>query len=157
MGKDKIYLLIVYVIGGWYIFLLDCDVDDYVYCMFEFFGLGYECDFKVGYCDEVMWVGDWYSLVLLWEDDKNKKIVVIYLLINGNGYGGYGEIVMGIKGMLVFEKEKEIMFYKKVFILIKVGIKKDLVGVFILDIIVSGDVGFVKVVEIGLVSCGYKE
>mgnify|MGYP000346718438 CR=1 FL=1 len=32
--------------------------------------------------------------------------------INGNGFGGYGEIVMGTKGTLVLERELEIMLYK---------------------------------------------
>jgi predicted dehydrogenase len=38
---------------------------------------------------------------------------VTYSSINGNGYGGYGEVVMGTKGTLVLEKEQEVMLYAK--------------------------------------------
>ncbi len=43
--------------------------------------------------------------------DPNKKIVVTYSSINGNGFGGYGEVVMGTKGTMILEKELEIMLY----------------------------------------------
>ncbi|MGA1476241.1 MAG: hypothetical protein ACO4AI_14010, partial [Prochlorothrix sp.] len=32
-----------------------------------------------------------------YEEDPNKKIVVTYSSINGNGFGGYGEVVMGME------------------------------------------------------------
>jgi hypothetical protein len=44
--------------------------------------------------------------------DPNKKIVVTYSSINGNGFGEYGEVVMGTKGTLVLEREQEVMLYK---------------------------------------------
>ena len=44
--------------------------------------------------------------------DPNKKIVVTYSSINGNGFGGYGEVVMGTKGTLILEREKDVMLYK---------------------------------------------
>jgi hypothetical protein len=47
-----------------------------------------------------------------YEQDKNKKIVVTYSSINGNGFGDYGEVVMGTKGTLVLEREQEVMLYK---------------------------------------------
>jgi predicted dehydrogenase len=62
--------------------------------MFEFPGNGY---FKPG-THEVA--------------DDNKKIVVTYSSINGNGYGGYGEIVFGTKGTLILEQEKDAMLFK---------------------------------------------
>ncbi len=37
--------------------------------------------------------------------DPNKKIVVTYSSINGNGFGGYGEMVMGTKGTLISRKK----------------------------------------------------
>ena len=47
-----------------------------------------------------------------YEQDPNKRVVVTYSSINGNGYGGYGEVVMGTKGTLVLEREKDVMLYK---------------------------------------------
>jgi predicted dehydrogenase len=44
--------------------------------------------------------------------DPNKKIVVTYSSINGNGFGDYGEVVMGTKGTLILEKEQDVMLYK---------------------------------------------
>src|SRR4030095_406527 len=44
--------------------------------------------------------------------DKQKKIIVTYSSINGNGYGGYGEVVMGTRGTLILEREKERRIYK---------------------------------------------
>ena len=41
-----------------------------------------------------------YQQVRCADRDPNKKIVVTYSSINGNGFGGYGEIVMGTKGTL---------------------------------------------------------
>jgi predicted dehydrogenase len=37
-----------------------------------------------------------------------KKIGVQYASINGNGFGGYGEIVYGSKGTLTLESEKDL-------------------------------------------------
>ncbi|MCG8583901.1 MAG: Gfo/Idh/MocA family oxidoreductase, partial [Pirellulales bacterium] len=70
------------------VFPLDRDVDDHVYAMFEFPGEGYfEEDGKT-------------------IADPNKKVVVSYSSINGNGFGGYGEVVMGTKGTLSVLGEK---------------------------------------------------
>ena len=35
-----------------------------------------------------------------------------YASINGNGYGGYGEIVYGTKGTLILSKEQEVKLYR---------------------------------------------
>ena len=97
--------------------------------MFEFPGSGYDNSFDVGYYDARKDVGSFESNVKKYfnpdkgwksnskgipsyEDDKNKRVVVTYSSINGNGFGGYGEIVMGTKGTLVLDKEKEVMLYK---------------------------------------------
>jgi predicted dehydrogenase len=86
--------LSVVAVGGRSIFPADRDCDDHVYCSFEFPGLGY------------------------WEDeathtvaDPNKKIVVTYSSINGNGFGGWGEIVFGTKGTLILEQEQDAMLF----------------------------------------------
>ncbi|REJ66696.1 MAG: gfo/Idh/MocA family oxidoreductase [Planctomycetota bacterium] len=81
-GKHGVHPLTVYGVGGRHIFPHDRDADDHVYCGFEFPGPGYE-------------------------NDKNKKIVVTYSSINGNGFGGYGETVMGTKGTLIVDRERD--------------------------------------------------
>jgi predicted dehydrogenase len=76
------------------IFPADRDCDDHVHCMFEFPGKGY---YKEG-THEVA--------------DENKKTIVSYSSINGNGFGGYGEIVFGTKGTLILDGEKDAMLFK---------------------------------------------
>lgn len=83
----KVRPLSVTAVGGRQIFPADREIDDHVYCMFEYPAPGYE-------------------------EDKNKKIVVTYSSINGNGFGDYGEVVMGTKGTLVLEREQDVMLYK---------------------------------------------
>jgi predicted dehydrogenase len=85
-GK-KALPLTVNAVGGRYIFPLDRDCEDHVYCIYEFPGPEYE-------------------------KDPNKKIGVTYSSINGNGFGGYGETVLGTKGTLILEKESDVMLYK---------------------------------------------
>ncbi len=86
LGK-KVKPLTVTAVGNRSIFPADREIDDHVYCMYEYPAPGYE-------------------------EDKNKKIVVTYSSINGNGFGGYGEVVLGTKGTLVLEQEQDVMLYK---------------------------------------------
>ena len=83
----KVKPLTVTAVGNRSIFPADREIDDHVYCMYEYPAPGYE-------------------------EDKNKKIVVTYSSINGNGFGGYGEVVLGTKGTLVLEQEQDVMLYK---------------------------------------------
>jgi predicted dehydrogenase len=93
-GKGKkVKPLTVTAVGNRSIFPADREVDDHVYCMYEYPAPGYFDD-----KGEVA--------------DPNKKIVVTYSSINGNGFGGYGEVVMGTKGTLILEQEQEVMLYK---------------------------------------------
>ncbi|MFM9196947.1 MAG: Gfo/Idh/MocA family oxidoreductase [Planctomycetia bacterium] len=85
-GK-KVKPLTVTAVGNRSIFPADREIDDHVFCMYEYPAPGYE-------------------------QDKNKKIVVTYSSINGNGFGEYGEVVLGTKGTLVLEREQEVMLYK---------------------------------------------
>ena len=92
-----------------------------------------------------------------YEKDDNKKIVVTYSSINGNGFGGYGEVVMGTKGTLVLEKEKEMMLFKGSDTTTKVGVKKDAGGP-TLDTQASGEAAPVaQAAQTGPVSRGYTE
>lgn len=43
---------------------------------------------------------------------RRKTIGLQYSAINGNGFGGYGEIVFGTKGTLVVERETEAMLFR---------------------------------------------
>ncbi|MCE9604971.1 MAG: Gfo/Idh/MocA family oxidoreductase [Planctomycetia bacterium] len=76
----------VSAVGVRSLFANDREVDDHVHCNFEFPGLDYDPN-----------------------DDakKQKKTVVSYSSINGNPWGGYGEVVMGTKGTIILELEQD--------------------------------------------------
>jgi predicted dehydrogenase len=78
----------VTAVGGRYTFPMDRECEDHVYCMYEFPGPEYK-------------------------KDPNKKIVLTYSSINGNGFGDWGEVVMGTKGTLVLDRELDAMLFKK--------------------------------------------
>ncbi|MBW3598434.1 MAG: Gfo/Idh/MocA family oxidoreductase, partial [Planctomycetes bacterium] len=113
-GK-KSHPLSVYATGGRHLFPLDRDAADHVYCVFEFPAPGYEEGFDVGYHDEVHNYppGGPAGGVPAYEQDPNKRIVVTYSTINGNGYGGYGEAVLGTKGTIVLEREQDVLLFAK--------------------------------------------
>jgi predicted dehydrogenase len=156
-GK-KVHPLTVHATGGRHLFGHDRDVDDHVYCMFEFPGPGNEKRFDVGYRDPIMGIGnDSENGVDSYAENPNKKIVVSYSSINGNGFGGYGEIVMGTKGTLVLEKEKDLLMYQGSNTTTRVGVKDSDSGP-TMDTQASGEAGPVaKAAETGPVSRGYTE
>lgn len=90
-GGKKQLPLCVMAAGNRPIFPPDRDIEDHVYCLIEFPAPGYDPN-----------------------DDhaRRKKITVAYASINGNGFGGYGETVLGTQGTLVLETEKEAMLWK---------------------------------------------
>ena len=91
-GPDKhVHPLSVSASGTRPIFPQDRDIEDHVFCIFEFPHPQY--DPKDEQC-------------------KKKKIGVQYSSINGNGFGGYGETVYGTEGTLILEREQEGMLYK---------------------------------------------
>ncbi|HJQ79739.1 MAG TPA: Gfo/Idh/MocA family oxidoreductase, partial [Lacipirellulaceae bacterium] len=94
-GGRKAKPISVTGVGGRHVFPADRECDDHVYCIFEFPGKGY-------YKDD-----EGYEIA-----DPNKKVAVTYSSINGNGYGGYGEIVFGTKGTLILEQEQDAMLFK---------------------------------------------
>ena len=106
-GGQKVRPLSVSGVGGRHIFPADRDVDDHVYTMYEFPGRGYYKDDNPK--QDI--------------DDPNKKIVVSYSSINGNDFGGYGEVVLGTKGTLILEREKDVMLYKKSETMTKISVK----------------------------------
>ncbi len=111
---EKALPLTVSAVGVRSLFPLDRDCEDHVYCVYEFPGPEYE-------------------------SNPNKKIGVTYSSINGNGFGGYGENVMGTKGTLILEREQEVMlFSNSAPAATSVGVSKDKKGGPTLDTTQSG-------------------
>ena len=155
-GKH-VHPLTVHAVGGRHTFPLDRDSFDHVYCTFEFPGPGYDPKFPVGYYDPASVYPDPKIGVPSFDQDENKKIVVTYSSINGNGFGGYGEVVMGTRGTLVLERELETMLYKDSSVSTRVGVRQDGGGP-TLDTQASGDGGpLAKAAEGKPVSRGYRE
>jgi predicted dehydrogenase len=156
-GK-KAHPLSVHAVGGLHTFPVDRHAEDHVYCMYEFPGPGYDGDFKPGYYDPAMNYPDPKKGIPSYDQDPNKRIVVTYSSIMGNGFGGYGEIVMGSKGTLVLEREQDVLLYKDSSTTTKVGVKDDKGGP-TLDTQASGKgPALAKAVENqGPVSRGYTE
>jgi predicted dehydrogenase len=132
LGGDgkKAHPLTVHAVGGRHVFPLDRHAEDHVYCTYEFPAPGYDpqaIDTQkfVGYYDRAMNYPDKDAGIPGHDKDANKKIVVTYSSINGNGFGGYGEVVMGTKGTLVLDKEQEVMLYKDSDTTTRVGVKDD--------------------------------
>jgi predicted dehydrogenase len=73
------------------LFPADRDVEDHVFCVFEYPARDYDPNDS---------------------EKKMKKIGVQYASINGNGFGGYGETVFGTLGTLLIETEKEALLFK---------------------------------------------
>lgn len=93
---EKVLPLSVTGNGSRSLFPADRDVDDHVYTIFEFPSAGY---YEDGFKGKVA--------------DPNKKTIVTYSSINGNGFGGYGEVVLGTEGTLVLDREQEAMLFRK--------------------------------------------
>lgn len=123
-GK-KAHPLSVHAVGGRHTFPYDRHAEDHVYCIFEFPGPGYDKGFDPGYYDPEMNYPDPNKGIPAYEQDPNKRIVVTYSSIMGNGWGGYGEIVMGSKGTLILEREQELLLFRDSDTSTKVGVKED--------------------------------
>lgn len=124
-GK-KAHPLSVHAVGGRHTFPLDREAEDHVYCMYEFPGPGYEPGYDPGYYDPAMnYPGK--DGIPAYDAIKHpeKKVVVTYSSINGNGWGGYGETVMGTKGTLLLEREQEVLLFKNSDTSTKIGVKDD--------------------------------
>jgi predicted dehydrogenase len=89
----KVHPLAVTGVGGNYFYRDERDIEDHVFCTFEFPGKNY-------------W-GDGGRVV----NDPNDKVIVTYSSISTNMFEPYGECVMGNRGTLVVEEEKTAMLY----------------------------------------------
>jgi predicted dehydrogenase len=154
--KKKVHPLSVHAVGGRHIMPVDREVGDHVYCAFEFPGPEYPESFDVGYKDKAQNYPD--GGVAGYEQDPNKKVVVTYSSINGNGFGGWGEVVMGTKGTLILDKETDVLLYRNSDTSSKAGVKKS-GGGYALDTSASGDVAapVAQAADSGPVSRGYRE
>ncbi len=152
-----VHPMTVHGIGGRHLFPGDRDAADHVYCSFEFPGQGYDYDFKAGYQDKVLEYPNERTGIPSYEESDNKKIVVSYSSINGNGYGGYGEHVYGTKGTLVLDREKYVMLYPLKDKTTRIGVKGNDQSA-VLDTSASGDPAPAQAAESSApVSRGYKE
>ncbi|MCL2349210.1 MAG: hypothetical protein FWC50_13255, partial [Planctomycetaceae bacterium] len=84
--EGKVHPLSVLVSANRNIFGADREVADHVTAMVEFPSWDYDPKSEVG---------------------RKRKICVQYSTINGNGFGGYGEIVYGTEGTLILATESE--------------------------------------------------
>jgi predicted dehydrogenase len=90
LGKER--PLFVSGVGGKYYYQDDREVEDHVYCTFEFPGKKYDAK----------------------KDARENDIVVVtYSSINTNGFEGYGECIQGTDGTLIVDSEKEVLLYKE--------------------------------------------
>jgi predicted dehydrogenase len=116
----------------------DRECDDHVHCMYEYPMPDYDAK------DPEL---------------SQKKIVVSYSSINGNGFGGYGECVMGTKGTLILENEAEVMLFKDASTSTSVGVVKGKSGPTLDTTASAGPSAAVasKAIDVGPVSRGYTE
>ncbi len=155
-GK-KAHPLTVHAVGGRHLFPITRQAEDHVYCMFEFPGPEYDPDFPVGYRDKINNIPDPKKGIPGYNEDPNKKIVVTYSSINGNGFGGYGETVMGTRGTMVLSREQEVMLWAGSDTSSSVSVKEGKSGP-TMDTQASGAAGPVsKAAASGPVSRGYTE
>jgi len=156
-GK-KTHPLSVHAVGGRHIMPVDRECEDHVYCMFEFPGPDYSPTFDVGYYDRVEDYPKKGEGVPGFDKDPNKRVVVTYSSINGNGFGGWGEVVLGTKGTLILDSETDVYLYKDSDASSKVGVTKK-AGGYALDTSASGDYAapVSQAADSGPVSRGYRE
>jgi len=156
--KKKTHPLAVHAVGGRHIMPMDRECEDHVYCMFEFPGPEYSPTFDVGYYDRVENYPPTGKGVAGYDQNPNKKVVVTYSSINGNGFGGWGEVVMGTKGTLILDSETDVYLYKDSDTSSKVGVSKK-PGGYALDTSASGDYAapISQAADSGPVSRGYRE
>jgi len=138
-GGRKVKPLSVTGVGGRHIFPADRDCDDHVYCMFEFPAKGY-------YEDD----GETIK-------DANKKVVVTYSSINGNGFGGYGEVVLGTKGTLILEQEVDAMLFKGSATTTRIEVKQTKDGPVMDTYETGGGAAVAQAATAGHSSRGYRE
>jgi predicted dehydrogenase len=95
-ADHKVHPLAVTAVGGKYFYNDDTEVEDHVFCSYEFPGKGYKPTtryFKNG------------------KAQYDDVVVVTYSSINTNAFEPYGECVMGSKGTMIIESERDVMLF----------------------------------------------
>ena len=90
-GGEKQYPLSVVAAANRPLFPLDREVEDHVYCLFDYPAPGYDAADPIA---------------------RQRKIGVMYASVNGNGFGGYGETVLGTQGTLLLERELDPLLFQ---------------------------------------------
>lgn len=88
---EKVHPLTVHVSANRNIFQLDREANDHITTLVEFPAPDYDAKTVAG---------------------RKRKICVQYSTINGNGFGGYGEIVYGTDGTLVLQTESDSQLFR---------------------------------------------
>jgi len=109
---EKVHPLSVSASAARSLFQWDREIEDHIHCLIEFPAPGFDRKDAL---------------------NRLKKITVAYSSINGNGFGGYGEVVFGTKATLILEKEKEAMLFKEADTASKIEVTKGKDGAAMLD------------------------
>jgi predicted dehydrogenase len=97
-GNDvKVRPLAVTAVGGKYFYNDDSEVEDHVFCTYEFPGKNYDPEVK--------------PYKKNGKPNFNDRVAVTYSSISTNAFEPYGECIMGSKGTLVVQLEKEVMLW----------------------------------------------
>ena len=89
--NGKVHPLRVHVSANRNLFAFDREVQDHITTLVEFPAPNYNPETP---------------------DGRRRTITVQYSTINGNGFGGYGEIVYGSKGTIILEREQDSQFLR---------------------------------------------
>jgi predicted dehydrogenase len=146
----KVHPLAVSGVGGKMFYHDERETDDHIFVTFEFPGKNYYAD-------------DGRKAI----KDKNDIVVVTYSSINTNSFEPYGECVMGSRGTMVVEMEKEVMIYPDrgaASRSLSVTVASPGAGVAVIDASATSGPGERKATEVGqaalgtgTVSRGYRE
>src|SRR5436305_6041718 len=90
----KVHPLAVSGVGGKYFYKDDREVEDHVFCTFEFPGKNY-------------WKDEEFSAV----KDPNDRVIVTYSSISTNNYEPYGESILGSRGTMIVQNEQSIQLF----------------------------------------------
>jgi predicted dehydrogenase len=102
-GEETVRPLAVSAVGGKYFYDDDSEVEDHIFCTYEFPGKNYRPGTK--YFRNVGKSGK------LPKANYDDVVVVTYSSINTNGFEPYGECVMGSKGTMLVEMERDVMLF----------------------------------------------
>jgi predicted dehydrogenase len=90
----KVHPIAVTGVGGKYFYHDDREVEDHVFCTFEFPGKNY-----------------WADAATRRVKDPSDRIIVTYSSISTNSFEPYGECVMGTRGTMIVQMEQNVLLY----------------------------------------------